>query len=121
MKPTLIKILILIVFLKCDCVKAQTIFRSWFADEEKVCMTLRKGKSSEVAVFDRIKCKIKGDQLTLIWSNNQIFWFIWERQKFHYQIIKLTSDSLILSQDPSQDLFELMPNKIIYFKASTCE
>jgi hypothetical protein len=121
MKSFLISVFTIFLLIKSNNIYAQTIFKSWVSNDENVCMVLKKGKWSRVGDIDKIKCRIKDSTLTLIWINNQLFWFIWERQKFHYQIIKLTDDSLVLTQDTIRNNFEYLANKIIYFNAAPCK
>lgn len=87
--------------------RAQSIFKTWYCESANVCMILKKNgwTSSLNEITDRLKVKLKKQRLLIKFTPD--FTAV-------YKIEKLTSDTLILSQDMKRrERFEHISDSII--------
>lgn len=114
MKPILITIFFLFLI---NVVKGQTLCKSWYSVDANVCFTIDSTFSAKINELDKIKIKIKGDKFKLLWYNNETF-FGWQKDVYHFNIEKLTNDTLIISQIPQKFMFEHLAQEKIVFSAT---
>ena len=109
------KLLVISICLMSLVVKGQSLEKSWYCAESKhLCVTLNAQGYSTIDELERIKFKRKGNQLKIMWYNNQTF-FGWKKETYLFTIEKLTDDILVLSQDVEKNQFEHIPGNTITF------
>jgi len=113
-----IKIFLLICFtLQFNTSHAQTIYKYWYSERVNVCMKIKeKGYNSSINEFNKIRFKCKKNDLKVIYRYYRgVFG---GREKFTFNVVKLTNDTLILARKPNCTYLEhFRLDSIIVFKS----
>lgn len=99
----------LFFILVCLSGKSQSIYKTWFsAENNNLCINFKNKGYSSIDAMEFIKIKIKGNKLKIIdyYRPNAL---IGGKQVYWFNIEKLTETELILTQNPSENLFDTMP------------
>lgn len=90
--------IITILFLNLTLyVNGQSISKPWYSEKKVICLTLDSNSNScTINDFDRMKFKKKENKLKITWSVKQTI-FGWQKERYWFEINKLSDDSLKLT------------------------
>lgn len=106
--------LICFLFLN-NSIFSQTIFGNWYSDSSEYCLVINKEGYSKLNNLNTMIIKRKKDKLIVVYCYGKTR--VFKRYKTWYDILKLTNDTLILSniKVPEYERFEEMGDSIIVF------
>lgn len=94
----------------------QSIFGNWYCDSLEYCLTINRNGYSKLNKLNSMIIKKRGNKLVVIYCFGKTR--VFNRYRTWYEIEKLTSDTLILSNKnvPEKEKFEEMGDSTIVFK-----
>lgn len=111
------RFIFVIFLLLSNTLFAQTLFKSWYSESDKVCFEIKERGFSCIGELDRIKVKVRKDVLIIKLKG---YGMDLSPKVWKFKIEETSEEELILSQDVVKNKFEFLLSSHIVLKSTSC-